>query len=133
MKIADKKHPHIYISDLYFENKIWRNELSFFKDEILIFENRLGELIARNSKPDFLTEAESLQNRLIREREVIDTLRHDITVEEDSLARYAQEHPIAIDHVYFDDHSQLRAQMERFRTLYDTLKGDFTRFAAKWM
>jgi hypothetical protein len=47
---------------------------------------------------------------LIRQKEVLDELRHDIKIHEHNLASFAEEHPIAVDHVYFTDHLDFRRQ-----------------------
>ena len=124
---------HVYLKDLHFEHHLWLNELSFAKDELTIFTNRLSEVEERNNAVDFSASAESLQNRLIRQKEVINDLRHEVKKQESFLAHYAADHPIAVDHVYFNDHSELREKMSRFTALYAEFKGEFMRFIAKWM
>lgn len=128
-----KEGKHIYLSDLHFEHKLWLNELAFYKDELAIFNNRLTELESRNNSSDFLPTFEALQNRAIRQKEVLDELRHEINTQESSLANYAEEHPIAVDHVYFTDHTELRQKMVRFKELYSEFKEEINRFAIKWM
>lgn len=128
-----KEGKHIYLSDLHFEHKLWLNELAFFKDELAIFNNRLTELESRNNSSEFLPTFEALQNRAIRQKEVLDELKHEISKQESNLASYAEEHPIAVDHVYFTDHTELREKMVRFKELYTEFKGEINRFAIKWM
>ena len=43
------------------------------------------------------------------------------------------EHPTAIDHRSFGDHTELRNQMETFEKLYHELKNEFYRWVAKCM
>lgn len=124
---------HVYLKDLHFDHKLWLNELTFAKEELSIFTNRLSEVEAKNTAADFSAFAESFQNRLIRQKEVVDELSHAINDHESALANYAEEFPIAIDHVHFDDHNGLREQMNRFTVLYAEFKTEFMRFIAKWM
>ena len=124
---------HIYLKDLHFEHKVWLNELKFYKDEITIFEHRLEEVVSKNTGQDVLAKLESFQNQFIREREVVDELSHKIKLSESAKAKYAQEHPIAIDHHYFEDHTDLRDEMNRFRELFAELKSAFLKFLAEWM
>ena len=124
---------HVYLKDLHFEHSIWLNELNFAKDEIVSLTKRLEEVVAKNTDKAFEYMADSLQNRLIRQKEVVGELRHTIKAHETSLAHYAEEHPIAIDHVYFTDHQGLRERMARFATLYAPFKAEFMNFIAKWM
>jgi ATP/maltotriose-dependent transcriptional regulator MalT len=124
---------HVYLSDLHFEHSLWLNELDFSKDELYIFTNRLAGAVEKNTDKDFTPTAESFQNKLIRQKEVVDELHHAIKKHESELAHYAQEHPIAIDHVHFTDHVDLRQKMARFTSLYASFKKEFLHFIAEWM
>lgn len=123
----------VYLKDLHIEHRQWVSELNFVKDEIAIFTHRLSEIEVKNNGSDFRAEAESFQNRLIRQKEVLDELLHGINAHESFLAHNAIDHPIAIDHIYFQDHKGLREKMTRFSTLYAEFKTEFMRFTAKWM
>ncbi len=123
----------VYISDLHFEHKLWDRQLDFYKNEVEFFEGRLEELVMRWGDHDMLAQLERFQNQFIREREVIDILLHDIHAHESGLAAYAKEHPIAIDHIQFADHEELRERMRRFRHIFEELKSDFLQFVVKYM
>jgi hypothetical protein len=131
MVATEKKH--VYLKDLHFEHRLWLNELDFVRDEMSSLSKRLAEVQSKNTDPEFEYTADSLQNRLIRQKEVVGELRHTIKTHETSLAHYAEEHPIAIDHVYFTDHQGLRERMTRFTALYTPFKAEFMNFIAKWM
>ena len=129
-----KKPKHVYLADLHFDHRIWRNELKFYKEEIAIFEHRLEELLSKNNSREFLAELAHFQNQYIREKEVIDELNHEINVREDALVKFAKEHnEIALTHTHFHDHVELRERMATFVRIYTGLKGEFQRFSGKWM
>lgn len=123
----------IYISDLHFEHKAWSSELSFQKDELKIFRNRLEEVASRWTVKDVMKQVEHFQNNLIRHNEVVDTLVHDVNAHEHELSRFAKENPVAIDHVHFKDHAKLRGEVETQRKLYGELKSEFMRFLTETM
>lgn len=123
----------IYLSDLHFEHTQWNNELSFFADEIKTFENRLGEVATRNSSPETGAQVEKYQNQFIVQKDVIDRLKHDINKRETELSDFAQEHPVAIDRVHFDDHEELRDRMHDFRNLFAELKKNYFKFVMHWL
>ena len=124
----------IHLQDLYFEQKIWVNELQFYKDEVKLFEKRLTELVNKNTGQEMLIQLERFQNKFIREKEVIDTLRHDIKAHENELEDFARTHDeIAIEHTRFTDHSDLREEFTTFKKLYAELKEEFMRFLVRWM
>jgi len=118
----------IYISDLHFEHKLWKSQLEFQRDELKSFNRRLEEVVVRWTDKDILSNIEKYQNNFIRHNEVIDTLLHEIGVQENKLTAFAISHPIAIDHVHFDDHSEMRESVETQQTIYNKLKKEFMRF-----
>lgn len=120
-----------YIGDLHFDHMEWLNALRFYKDELGIFENRLEDIVRRNTHGEVMAELEHFQNQFIREREVIDELRHDIKQHENLIEKEAKEHPVAIDHRYFTDHVELRDRMETYEKIYRELKSDYNRWLAK--
>lgn len=122
-----------YVSDLHYEHNLWLNELKFYKEELSILEHRLGEIISKNTGNEAEVGVESFQNRFELQKEHISEIKHRIKKHEQFLANYAKDHPIAVDHVHFTDHTDIREQFERFRDLYAEMKYDFNRFAVKWM
>ena len=61
---------------LHYENKVWKNELLFVADEIKVYENRLSDLVLNDPAREMLRQLEHFQNQFIREKEVIDHLKH---------------------------------------------------------
>jgi len=131
--MADQTKKFIYLSDLHYEHRLWRNELSFYKDELAILEERLKEIISKNTQYEVTANVDSYQNRFDLQRDHISDLKHRIKKHEQFLADFAESHPIAVDHVHFKDHTGLREDLNRFRELYYELKTEFNKFAVKWM
>ena len=120
----------VHLQDLHSDHQLWLNTLRFCKDEITIFEHRMEDIAKREPASEVMAELEHFQNRYIREREVIDELRHDIKQHENHLEKFAIEHPVAVDHVLFTDHSGLRDRLSTFEKLYHELKVEFMRWLA---
>jgi hypothetical protein len=126
----DKK---VFLSDLHYEHRLWRNELNFYKDELAILQERLDEIVSKNTDHEAVAGVESFQNRFELQRKNLSDLKHKIKKHEQMLADFAESHPIAIDHVHFIDHTGIRNEMETFTDLYQEMKREFNRFAVKWM
>lgn len=122
-----------YMGDLHAEHMDWKKQLAFYRDELSIFRDRLGEVSAKNNSTEERAGVEHFQNVFIREAEVMDTLVHDINAHEKVLVDYAKEHPIAVEHTYFRNHTDLADRMKRFNELWDEMKHEYNRFLAKWM
>ncbi|TXI75693.1 MAG: hypothetical protein E6Q44_16940 [Flavobacteriales bacterium] len=123
----------VHIGDLRNDQREWLNALAFYKEDIVILEHRLEDIVRRNNKQEVMAELEHFQNRFIREREVIDELRHDIKQEENVLEKELRDHPVAIEHRYFTDHTDLRDRFTIFEKLYRELKQEFQQWLGKWM
>ena len=67
------------------ENKTWNRMLEFFKQENILFKNRLSEVVDNSTDKGFLALAEHFQNRFIIKDEYIDELRHDINEQDKKL------------------------------------------------
>lgn len=127
------KKETIYISDLHFDHKLWKSQLTFQADELTIFTHRLEEVVVRWTDKDVLKRVEHFQNAFIRHKEVIDILIHDINAHEHKLSHKAQSQPVAIDHVHFDDHTDERKRVEDQIRIFYELKTDFLRFLSEAM
>ncbi|HQW06335.1 MAG: hypothetical protein IPH05_01905 [Flavobacteriales bacterium] len=123
----------VHIGDLHNDHKLWLNTLEFCKQEIDILEHRMEEIVKRNTGKEVMAELEHFQNQYIRQREVIDELRHDLKQHENELVKEAMDHPVAIDHRLFGDHAEQRDAMHTFEKLYNELKAEFMRWLVKRM
>lgn len=126
--------PTIPIRSLHLEYQLRMRELSFYKEEIKIFENHLENIIQRNTKYDVPAQVEHFQNQFILQKEVIDYLKHDLHVSEKQLAAFV--HDLSgdgIDGIKMDNHGSLRERMMTFRKIYKEIKNDFRRFEMEWM
>lgn len=125
------KERRVHLTDLHSDHRIWLNALTFYKEEIGILEHRLQEIAARNTGKDVLAELEHFQDQYIRQREVIDELRHEFKQHENGLEKEVRTHPIAVDHRLFKDHTAHREAMATFEKLYRELKDEFQHWLAK--
>lgn len=127
------KTKHIYAMDLHFEHKLWLNQLAFYEKEIELFQGYLGEVASKNTAQEAQADIEHFENQLMLHRSAQQRLKHDIKAHEHSLVNYAEMHPVALDHVHFQDHAGLREQMDQFEKLFREMKMDFRTFLSKWM
>ena len=118
------------VENLHFEHTLWRNELSFFQDEVRIYEKYLEKLVNTVDDRDVLAKLEQFQNQFIRQKEVLDQLQHDIKVHDQSIGRMLKNdnEPTEADVVR---HGKVEEQMETFRKIYGELKGKFLKFMAE--
>jgi seryl-tRNA synthetase len=120
----------VNVENLHFEHTLWRNELSFFQDEVNIYEKYLEKLVNAGEDREVLVDLEQYQNQFIRQKEVLDQLQHDIKVHDQELGKMLQreEDPTEADLIR---HNKVGDQMETFRKIYGELKSKFLEFMAE--
>lgn len=129
----EERAERVHIDDLHFEHQQWVRELKFYKQEMGFFKDRLEEVAARYTSMDVMKDLEKFQNQMYIQGNAIDELIHDVNSHESEIAQYAKEHPVAIEHVLFKDHSPLRERIETNRDIVNQFKKEYHRFLAKWM
>lgn len=120
-----------HMGELHAENVKWINSMKFYEDEIKVFTKRLEELVLVNTNHDLLAEVEHFQNQFIRQREVIDELKHEFRLEEQTFVDDVKTNPVAADHRLFPYHAEMRDRYETFEKIYLDLKKDFEHFVSK--
>jgi hypothetical protein len=119
---------------LHVEYQFWIAELNFDVELIKIFESHLAFIASGNTDKKLMPRIEQFQNQFIRQREVIDELKHDLNVSEKQLAAFLRDmSPIGFDNERLDNHSELRERFLTFRDLFDDLKVRFRRFESEWL
>lgn len=116
---------------LHYENKVWKNELLFVSDEIKVYENRLSVMVLNDPAKEMLPQLEHFQNQFIREKEVIDHLKHDVNSHEHKLVEWVKVEK-GSEELLAQKHDELLDRMETFRKLFLELKVDFYKFLAEW-
>ena len=123
----------LMMEDLHFEHGVWRNALIFYKHEIELYEKRLEELVQNHDDYQMLANLEHFQNQVIRQKEVVDELQHEIHRHEAILANFA-ENKLGdnLHSTHYDYHDHLSDKMKTFKKLYAEMKEEFWKFSAKW-
>jgi ActR/RegA family two-component response regulator len=115
------------------ENREWMNKLKFYKDEIAIFNSRLGEVDAKNNHQEVRAQVEHFQNQFIIQRNNIDEIAHAIGQHETALENEINKNPTAVEHRKFEFQNRQKEQVESFEKNFSNIKTEFNRFVAKWL
>ena len=121
-------HTKQQLSEMKNEHDTWQDRLRFYKDEISHFNQHLGKLAIAGGKQDRMASVEHFQNQFIIQKEQLDILNHGVNEHEQFLARFAEAHPVAIDHQLFANHNSMLDKIDTYKKLYTALKNEFNRF-----
>lgn len=118
--------------DLHVEHSQWLENLKFYEDEMMIFQNRVSEIAGKYTDTEVLKQVEHFQNQLIVQKNELDELRHSIKDHETYIENKVAHNPAA-DHKYVSDHSKERERMETFERLFKEMKLELNKFLSKQM
>jgi len=119
---------------LHVEYKLWIAELNFDTELIKIFETHLGFIVSHLTSKEPMPRIEQFQNQFIRQREVIDELKHDLNTSEKQLVAFVREmEPVGFENERLDNHPDLRERFLIFRDLFEQLKTRFRYFESEWL
>jgi hypothetical protein len=121
--------PTTTIPNLHSEYRLWMEELNFFKEEVGRFEHQLENVINKTTGSEAAAGVEQFQNRFIREKEVIDELKHKLNLSERQLAGFVKKlNGLGLSSIKMDNHTKLRDDMRTCRKLHTELKNAFRKF-----
>ena len=109
----------------------WNSVLDLTRDEILSFENRLEEIAKANTGKEMLAQVEHFQNRFIRQKEIMDELRHDIREDELRIAENVKENNVSVEHRKMEENFELKNRVHVFQKIFNEIKSEFLLFLAK--
>ncbi|MDP2089609.1 MAG: hypothetical protein Q8J84_09440 [Flavobacteriaceae bacterium] len=121
----------IYLSDLDFNLRVWKRELKFHKEELKKFEKQLEDIASRNLGVDAMAPLEGYQNKIIKEKEVIDKLMQRIRIKKRAVKQVDLHEDL--DGRLQKEHEPLRNDMKMYVKLHYDLKEALMDFLIKWL
>jgi hypothetical protein len=112
------------------EHLIWLKHLDFYKTQLNVMEKELQGFAKESSSKKVAPKVEQFQNMFIRQREVIDLLRHNVKQHENEIERMTR---FALEYLrdrVTKDHYVLRGEYKRFVELFIEMEQDFHDFLA---
>lgn len=120
----------LYIKEIHLLHTEWNSILDLTRDEILSFENRLEEIAKANTGKEMLAQVEHFQNRFIRQKEVMDELRHDIREDELRIAENVKENNVSVEHRKVEENFELKDRVHVFQKIFNEIKLEYLAFLA---
>ena len=120
----------LYIKEIHLLHTEWNSVLDLTSDEILSFENRLEEITKANTGKEMLAQVEHFQNRFIRQKEVMDELRHDIHEDELRIAENVKENNVSVEHRKLEENFELKDRVHVFQKIFNEIKSEYLAFLA---
>jgi len=121
----------VYLSDLKFNLKVWKEELRFHRKEMEKFEKKLESIAKRNLGIDAMAPLEGFQNKIIREKEVIGRMLQRIRMKKKIIetADFSEE----LDGRLRNQQTSMRDDMKIYIKLHYELKEDLMDYFLRWL
>ena len=113
------------------ELKEWRSSLDLFMQELKSYNNRLNEVAGQNNKEMVLKQVEHFQNQFIVQKDNLETLLHEIKIQEQNIAEDVKRDKILDDTDIIGNQSFLREKVHTSEKIFVALKHDFYSFLAR--
>ncbi len=121
-------HTKQQLNEMKNEQEQWQSRLRFYKDEILHFNNHLGRLSLSRRSNDLMASVEHFQNQFIRQKEVLDIIRHDIKQHENLIEALEEGKVSEPQDGIQKIHSIQREKLDQFEHIFHDLRNDFNIF-----
>lgn len=121
----------LHLGDLKFNLDVWLRELKFHKQELDFFEKKLEELSVRNLGIDAMIPLEKFQNRIAKERQAINDLKHRIKFKMNLLNSISEND--SIDKKHHENQVLLSEEMATFNKLNVELKAKMMNYFLRWL
>jgi hypothetical protein len=115
------------------EHHEWLKAIDFYDEELNIFENRLAEIIRKNTGTDAMAGAEHFQNQFIVQRNNIDEIRHSIREHDHKTAEDAWAHAGHIHSELKIEHAEIKNNFSSFENVIKEIRSEFNDYLSKWM
>jgi hypothetical protein len=115
------------------EHAEWKSTLGFYKDELVIFKNRLTEVAGKNNSKENMQMTEHFQNQFLIQTENIDILQHDINEHLNAMAKEVQDDAGHVSKEQLVTHVKLKTRFESEQKVFTGIKKEFTAFLSKVM
>jgi hypothetical protein len=124
-------HTKQQLSEMKNEHDVWQDRLRFYKDEISHFNQHLGKLAITGGKTEVMASVEHFQNQFIRQKEVLDIIRHDFKQHENLIEAIDEGKSTEPADGIQRLHSVQRDKLEQFERIFHDLRNEFNIFLNK--
>lgn len=110
------------------EHVKWLKSIDLFKQQLILMDKEIAEFVTGKYPKSLAPRIEQFQNQIIRQREVLDILRHDIKSHENEIERMTN---FALEYLrdrVTREHIALKSEYNRFVELFLELELDFHDF-----
>lgn len=107
--------------------------LTFYKQELSILQDRLEEIVGKNTGSETTMGVEHFQNQFLIHANEMDQLLYRIKKNDKELETEIKTTAIYVQEETAVQHEQIHEAYQTEEKIFNELRQEFNRFAAKWM
>lgn len=115
------------------EHQEWLSKIEFYKDDFIVLQKRLDEIVVKNNSKEVMVEVEHFQNQFILYREQFDEMRHNINEHMNKFKSDVEHHAGHVDTTLVANHEKMGSDVATLEKVINEIRHDFNLFLAKWM
>lgn len=123
-------HTKEQLMEMHGEHNEWQNKIKFYRNELKVLNDRLGEVVTSKPSSNELAVVEHFQNQFTIQNEVLDIMRHDFKQHENAIeAKHSNLH--IADSGLTESHEGHKERLAQFEKLFHELRSEFGDFVKK--
>ena len=124
-----------YTTALKAENKHQEIDhlLDFYNSELTFLENKLSEVVKRNTGKEALSEAEHFQNQFIVQRKTLEDLTERLKKNKHLTYLHSADHAGKIDERLLTDINAIVQETHTFEKIISELRASYKNFLIRWI
>ncbi len=121
-------HTKQQLVEMKSEHDYWQDRLRFYKDEISHFNQHLGKISLSGGRSELMASVEHFQNQFIRQKEVLDIIRHDFKQHENLIEALGEGKSSEPSQGIQKLHMIQRDKLDQFERIFHELRNEFNIF-----
>lgn len=121
-------HSKQQLAEMKSEHDDWQDRLRFYRDEIKQFNNYLSKIAVSSPPSDIMPSVEHFQNQFIRQKEVLDIIRHDFKQHENLIEALAENKIQDNGKDLIKKHALEREKLDQYERIFHDLRNEFNNF-----
>lgn len=114
-------------------NNDYLRGIEFYKQEMGILQGRLEEIASKNTATEVAQQVDHFQNQFLIHRNYFDELKHLIHQNDKKIEAEVLKNGVFINENTGVEHENIQEQYLTEENIFNDLRHEFNRFAAKWM
>ncbi|SEP41589.1 hypothetical protein SAMN05428947_115108 [Mucilaginibacter sp. OK283] len=124
---------HVNIKHIKNLNNDGLRGISFYKQELGIMQERLQEIAADNTAREVQEKVEHFQNQFLIHGNYLDELKHDIHGNDQDIEAELLRTGTTVSESVATEHTRIHERYLNEERMFNDLRHEFNRLAAKWM